>query len=172
MFMAPGEITVAGKFHHETVVQSVVRNIGLDSFIDGLSGFNSKGSSHQDCEVLFHVKKQSHDIAGGVRVDRDDLHAGKGDLWRSRSDVETQMMDLRKTDTAIAHAMPAAEDTQQPHRSKQHHGSQQQQATNKQRQQAGQTEEEEKENEEGEEKERGEKEKEERERRKSERGKK
>ena len=172
MFMVPGEITVAGKFHHETVVQSVVRNIGLDSFIDGSSRVDSKGSSHQDCEVLFHVKKRSHDIAGGVHVDRDDLHAGNGDLWRSRSDVETQMMDLRKADTAIAHAMPAAEGTQQPHRSKQHHGSQQQQATNKQRQQAGHTEEEEKENEEGEEKERGEKEKEERERRKSERGKK
>ena len=28
-----------------------------------------------DCEVLFRVNGQSHDIAGGVRVDRDDLHA-------------------------------------------------------------------------------------------------
>ena len=28
-----------------------------------------------DCEVLFRVNGQSHDIAGGVRVDRDGLHA-------------------------------------------------------------------------------------------------
>ena len=43
-----------------------------------------------DCEVLFRVNRQSPDIAGGVRVDRDDLHA-----------------------------MSAAAGTQQPHRSKQ-----------------------------------------------------
>ena len=40
--------------------------------------FDSRGLSHQDCEVLFHVNKQSPDIAGGVHVDRDDLHAGNG----------------------------------------------------------------------------------------------
>ena len=34
--------------------------------------------SHQYCEVLFHVNKQSPDIAGGVHVDRDDFHAGNG----------------------------------------------------------------------------------------------
>ena len=39
---------------------------------------DSRGLSHQDCEVLFHVNKQSPDIAGGVHVDRDDLHAGNG----------------------------------------------------------------------------------------------
>ena len=39
---------------------------------------DSKGLSHQDCEVLFHVNKQSPGIAGGVHVDRDDLHAGNG----------------------------------------------------------------------------------------------
>ena len=43
-----------------------------------------------DCEVLFRVNRQSPDIAGGVRVDRDDLHA-----------------------------MSAAAGTQHPHRSKQ-----------------------------------------------------
>ena len=117
---------------------------GPDSFIDDFRSVDGRGLSHQDCEGLFQVGKQSPDIAGGVHVDRDDLHA-----------------------------ILAAEGTQQPHRSKQHHGSQQQQATNKQRQQAGQTEEEEeKENEEGEEKKRGEKEMKERERRKGERGKK
>ena len=39
---------------------------------------DSRGLNHQDCEVLFHVNKQSPDIAGGVHVDRDDLHAGNG----------------------------------------------------------------------------------------------
>ena len=39
---------------------------------------DSRGLSHQDCEALFHVNKQSPDIAGGVHVDRDDLHAGNG----------------------------------------------------------------------------------------------
>ena len=43
-----------------------------------------------DCEVLFRVNRQNPDITGGVRVDRDDLHA-----------------------------MSAAAGTQQPHRSKQ-----------------------------------------------------
>ena len=28
---------------------------------------DSRGLSHQDCEVMFHVNKQSPDIAGGVR---------------------------------------------------------------------------------------------------------
>ena len=54
-------------------------NIGIDSFIDDLSSVDSKGSSHQDCEGLFHVGKQSPDVAGGVHVDRDDLHAGVDD---------------------------------------------------------------------------------------------
>ena len=201
MFMVTGEITVAGKLHHENVVRGVaqreahmnrmvqktieipqlrqtdqvidvpvvlvvqvlwvqvvaetveipvflsdvrgvVQNIGIDSFTDDLSNADSRRLSHQDCEGLFQVGKQSTDISGVVHVDRDDLHA-----------------------------MLTAEGTQQPHGSKQHHGSQQQQATNKQRQQTGRTEEEEKENEEGEEKERDEREKEERERRKGERGK-
>ena len=85
-------------------VRGVVQNIGIDSFIDDLSSVDSRGLSHQDCEGLFQVGKQRPDIAGGVHVNRDDLHA-----------------------------MLAAEGTQQPHRSKQHHGNQQQQATNKQR---------------------------------------
>ena len=92
-------------------------NIEFDSSIDDFSSVDSRRLSHQDCKGLFQVGKQSPDIADGVRVDRDDLHA-----------------------------MFAAEGTQQPHRSKQYHDSQQQQATNKQqRQQAGQTEDEEKE---------------------------
>ena len=39
---------------------------------------DSRGLNHQDCEVLFHVNKQSPDNAGGVHVDRDVLHAGNG----------------------------------------------------------------------------------------------
>ena len=36
---------------------------------------DSRELNHQDCEVLFHVNKQSPDIALGVHVDRDVLHA-------------------------------------------------------------------------------------------------
>ena len=39
---------------------------------------DSRGLNHQDCEVLFHVNKQSPDIARGVHVDRDVIHAGNG----------------------------------------------------------------------------------------------
>ena len=37
MFVVAGEITVAGKLRHETVVRSVAQNIGTDSFIDDSS---------------------------------------------------------------------------------------------------------------------------------------
>ena len=49
------EGAVAEKIDHETVVQNVMPNIGLDSFIDDLSSVGSKGLNHQDCEVLFHA---------------------------------------------------------------------------------------------------------------------
>ena len=55
---------------------------------------DSRALSHQDCEVLFHVNKQSPDIAGGVRVDRDDLHAENSDLWWSCSHGEAQVTDF------------------------------------------------------------------------------
>ena len=74
-----GEITAAGKFHHETVVRGVVQNIGIDFFIDDLSNVDSKGSNYPNCEVLFHVNKQSPDIAGGVHVVSDGLDAGVDD---------------------------------------------------------------------------------------------
>ena len=50
------ESCVAEKIDHETVVQNVMPNIGLDSFMDDLSSVGSKGSNHQDCEVLFHAR--------------------------------------------------------------------------------------------------------------------
>ena len=59
MVKAAGEITVAGKCHHETVVRNVVPNIGLDSFMDDLNSADSKRLTCKDCEVLFHVNKQS-----------------------------------------------------------------------------------------------------------------
>ena len=39
---------------------------------------DSRELSHQDCEVLCHVNKQSPDTACRVHVDRNDLHAGNG----------------------------------------------------------------------------------------------
>ena len=67
MVKTAGEITVAGKCHHETVVRNVMANIGLDSFMDDLNSTDSK------CEVLFHVNKQSLDFASGVHVDTADF---------------------------------------------------------------------------------------------------
>ena len=67
-----------------------IRTVRDTQTSESLSVVDSKGSNRQDCEVLFRVNRQSPDIAGGVRVDRDDLHA-----------------------------MYAAAGTQQPHRSKQ-----------------------------------------------------
>ena len=49
MFMVTGEITVAGKLHHETVVRGVMSNIELDSSIDDFSSVDSRRLSHQDC---------------------------------------------------------------------------------------------------------------------------
>ena len=43
----------------------------MDSFIDDLSSADSKGLSYQDCEVLFHVNKQSPDTAGCVHVGKE-----------------------------------------------------------------------------------------------------
>ena len=72
MFMIAGEIIVVGKLHHETVVQDGTQNIVIDSFIDDSSRVDNKGLYYQDCEVLFHLNKQSADIAEGMHVDGDD----------------------------------------------------------------------------------------------------
>ena len=79
MFMVAGEISVAGKCHHETVVRGVARDVGIDSFIDDSSRVASKGLQYQDCEVLFHVNRQSPCIAGGVDVGKNDPDDGAGD---------------------------------------------------------------------------------------------
>ena len=51
-----------------------IRTVRDTQTSESLSVVDSKGSNRQDCEVLFRVNRQSPDIAGGVRVDRDDLH--------------------------------------------------------------------------------------------------
>ena len=53
------ESTVTEMTDHETIVQNVMPNIGLDSFIDDFSSVDRKGLNHQDCEVPSHVGKQS-----------------------------------------------------------------------------------------------------------------
>ena len=50
-------------------VISEIRTVPGPQTSESLS-VDSKGLNHQDCEVLFHVNKQSPDIAGGVHVDR------------------------------------------------------------------------------------------------------
>ena len=76
MFMVAGEITVVGKHLHETVMRGVAQNIGIDSFINDSNRVDNKGLQYQDCEVLFHVNKQSPDTTGGVQVGKDDLDDG------------------------------------------------------------------------------------------------
>ena len=101
-----GEITVAGKIDHETVVRGVAQNIHIDSFMDDFGSVDSRGLNLQDCEGLFRVSKQSLDIAGGVHVGMDDL------FWRFHPHGETSVYDDGHVDA------------QQPHRSKQHHSNQ------------------------------------------------
>ena len=60
---------------------------------------DSRGLSHQDCEVLFHVNKQSPDIAGGVHVDRDDLRvmlAAQGTQASHQQATATSRADRRR----------------------------------------------------------------------------
>ena len=54
-----GEITVARKIDHETVVRGVAQNVQIDSFMDDFSIVDNEGLNHQDCEVPSRVGKQS-----------------------------------------------------------------------------------------------------------------
>ena len=54
-----GEITVAVKIDHETVMRGVAQNIQIDPFMDDFSSVDSKELNHQYCEVPSHVGKQS-----------------------------------------------------------------------------------------------------------------
>ena len=45
---------------------------------DGLSSVDRKGLNYQDCEVLFHINRQSPDIAGVVHIGKNDLNDGAG----------------------------------------------------------------------------------------------
>ena len=112
MVIAAGEITVAGKFHRETVV----RDIRIGSSIDDLSSVDSKGLIYQDCEVLFHVNEQSPEFAGGVDVGKDGLDDAGG-LRRARDETEVttghvddpdESLDPRKIHTVVTHATAAA----------------------------------------------------------------
>jgi len=79
MVMVAGEITTQAKIDYPEVVRGVVKKIGFDSYVDDLSSVDSKGLSHETCEVLVRINKQSPDIAGGVHVGKEDLDVGAGD---------------------------------------------------------------------------------------------
>merc|ERR1719498_2264815 len=79
MVMVAGEITTQTKINYDEVVRGVVKKIGFDSYVDDLSSVDSKGLSHESCEVLVRINKQSPDIAGGVHVGKSDLDVGAGD---------------------------------------------------------------------------------------------
>ena len=151
MVKAAGEITVAGKLHHETVVRGVMPNIGFESLIDDLSSVDSKGLKYQDCEVLFRVNKQSTNIADSVHVDKDDLD-DDAHLRHARDETENAEFLTGSMATRLHVPVVAAQhrNTQQQH----WHSNQQYDYHRKQWQQAGQTEEEGKE-EKGREREKG-----------------
>ena len=145
MFMVAGEITVAGKTNHETIVRGVVPNIGFESLIDDLSSVDSKGLNYQDCEILFRVNKQSTNIADSVHVEKDDLD-NDAHLRHARDETEnaeflTGSMATRLHVPVVTRRTTAAaqhRSTQQQH----WHSNQQYNYHRKQWQQAGQTEEE------------------------------
>jgi len=79
MVMVFGEITTQAQLDYDKIVRGEVKKIGFDSFEDDLSSVSSKGLSHETCEVLVRINKQSPDIAGGVHVGKSDLGVGAGD---------------------------------------------------------------------------------------------
>ena len=133
--MVAREITVTEKIDLETVVQSVVQKIGIDSFIDDLSSVDSKGLNCQDCEVLFHVNKQSTNITDSVHVGKDDLNDGSH-LRHARDETENAeflkgLMATRLEKNLVN--VPVV--TRRTAAAAQHHSTQQQH-NNKQQQQA------------------------------------
>ena len=96
--MVAREITVTEKIDHETVVQSVVRKIGIESFIDDLSSVDSKGLNYQDCEVPLHVNKQRTNITDSVHVGKDELN-DDAHLRHARDETENAefLTDLMAT---------------------------------------------------------------------------
>ena len=122
MFLVTGEIIVAEKMNHKTVVRGVMPNIEFDSFIDDLSSVGGKGLKHQ--------------------LEMDTMCADERD-----DQVETDSFEL---ETAVSRfGVLTGDITQQVPQQQQHKHNN---FHSKQLQQARQTEEdEEKENEEGEE---------------------
>ena len=61
------------KIDYEEIIRVVVNKIGFDSDVDDLSSVDSKCLCHKTCKALMCIDEQSPDIAGGVRVENDDL---------------------------------------------------------------------------------------------------
>ena len=81
--MVAGEITVAEKMDHETVVRVVAQDVQMDSFIDDLSSIASKRLSHPDCGRPFHVDSTSGSMhqqhtPGQAEEEREKKKTGEG----------------------------------------------------------------------------------------------
>ena len=71
MVVVAGEITTAAEIDYEDVVRDVIRKVG---YTDKQLGFDAK-----TCEIMFHLRRQSPEIAQGVDADEQsgkDLGAG------------------------------------------------------------------------------------------------
>ena len=70
MFMVAGEITVAGKMDHETVVRGVVHNIEFDSFTDDMSSVGSKGLKHQlEIDTMCADERDDHVVTDSFKLE-------------------------------------------------------------------------------------------------------
>ena len=95
--MVVGETTTKAELDYEQHVCEADAKIGYNSFEDDLSSVHSKGLSAITCIVDVRIKQQSPDIAGGVRVGKDEMDVGadeRGIMFGYATDETEDCMPL------------------------------------------------------------------------------